>query len=226
MDLVKDIIKSIGFIILFSLPIFILDSDLIVFKFILDITGFKPFEGSVFWSFFAGVGTIGAIFITYFLYRTNQNQKEKAKINAIIDEIYHNLNIASMYYGSIENEEIQLIISVLNNLSDSQRYPNPTDAEINPYDHEFFDIYDGYDKHTFFQMGLTKQNFIPFKNLAITQAMATGEALILSKRIFLNLGHLNYSLVRLKLVIDRWNASNKNVSDSRIASELENRKRE
>ena len=224
MDILKEFIKCSFFVILFSLPIFFLDpeSSRNIFYYI----GVYPFRESVFWNFFAGFGTIVAIFITYTLYRTNEKTKEKAKFKAIIDEIYANLNIGSMYYTSINKDEIQLIISELNKLTQIQRYPNPTDADGNPFEHDLFSVYEGYDQNYFFEMAFNIKDFFSFKNVAISQAMATEEALILSKRIFLNLGHLDYSIKRMNMMIERWNSVNKSTTRETIQRLLENLKRE
>jgi hypothetical protein len=165
-----------------------------------------------FWNIMSGLGTIVAIIFILFTYRRYREEKitkEVAQVNTIIDEIYHNLNLAEIFFPKYGEPNINLIISELDNLSEVDRYPNPTDAIPPSADnHRLFSIYNEYNKDVFFNWDLPifLDKFILFKSNAITHAMATGNAaVLLSKRIFLNLGHLEYSLRRINNLYEEWN---------------------
>ncbi len=51
--------------------------------------------------------------------------------------------------------------------------------------------------------------------MAISQAMATGAAVILNTRIFLNLKHLDYSIGRMNVKTDGWNSLKKETMDDK-----------
>ena len=184
------------------------------------------------WVFISSFGTVVAVIfglITYFRYRKEKQQKIQAQINAIIDEIYHNLNLAIFWYGDMAQKEIKCIVSELDKLDQTKRYPNPTDETGDPLMHRLFlSAYDSYDPSNFFNIAIDKRILFPLRNDAIIQSMAAGSAAVtLSKRIFLNLGHLDYSIRRFNLHIDIWNSLNKvKILDSKLVEHLKKVKTE
>ena len=89
--------------------------------------GIRPFNATIFWSFFGGFGTIVAISIAYLHYNKTKKENEAAQLNAIVDEIYHNLNLSYTFSGKTTEGEVKFICSKLNNLSETERYPIPND---------------------------------------------------------------------------------------------------
>jgi len=191
----------------------------LLFKFIWSF-GIRPFNPSVFWTFVGGVGTICVILYTYRRYQKNQEEKEKAQINAIIDEICANFGLSRFMPKIRTEKEIKLIISELNNLSKTDKYPNPDEKKDKPLEHRLFSAYDNYDTRSFFNVTPERGNFFLLKNMAISQAMASGTGIILLPRIFLNLKHLDYSIRRLNIKTDQWNSLNKKLMDNKTIKDF------
>ena len=208
-------------IVFFSFLLFILlDND--TRNSILYATGVKPFNQTIFWNFFSGTGTIAAIAITYSLFTKRQREKEIAQINSIIDEIYHNTVVGGIFTEGTSEEEVKMIISELNNLTDIEKYPNPDDKKDGPFEHGLFSIFKNFDpkdRKKFLPKNAPRENIFPLKDSAISLALSTGTAVILSKRIYLNLSHLHYSIKRLNILIEDWNIRKKSsLSDETLFS--------
>ena len=175
--------------------------------------GLYPFRPEIFWNFFAGFGTIITIITTYVLYLSNQKSKENAQINAIISEIRHNLAISRTFSYEPNDIEVQKIINELKLLKEYSKYPNLDDRKKDTFNHELFKASGGFKS---FEISTRYQYIFYFKNEAIEQALSTGKALVLSKRIFLNLGHLDYSIQRVNLVIQRWNSREDRLAEASL----------
>ena len=114
----------------------------LISKFIWSITGIKPFNPSIFWTFIGGIGTVCAILYAYRRYRKDYERREKAQINAIIDEIYSNLGLARFAAKERTEKEIKLIISELDKLTQTSKYPNPDEKKYRHFEHRLFSAYD------------------------------------------------------------------------------------
>jgi len=202
-------------------------AKLILSKIIWSV-GVKPFNPGIFWTFFGGIGTIFAIFLAYYLYRKDIARKETAQINAIIDEIFSNIKLAFFAQKERKEKEIKYIIYEINKLTMTSKYPNPDEKKDSPFEHRLFSgCYDNYDPKKFFEVKIVRDDFFHFNNMAISQAMATGTASLLSSRIFLNLKHLDYSIKRLNIKIIEWNSLKKETLDQKtIQSYLQECKKE
>lgn len=177
----------------------------VIYKFV----GINPVQPDLFWNFFSGAGTILALIallLSIWKFKKDIRQKEIAQYNILIDELYHNLNLSSMFSPKLTTKSVEQLIGELNTLSLTERYPNPTDNFVNnaDYTHRLFSIFD---QNELKSTGMSEGKYIKFHNSAITEAMATGSAAILSnKRIFLNLGHLNYSINRMNSQYEYYNS--------------------
>lgn len=101
--------------------------------------------------------------------------------------------------------EVQTIISNLDRLSDIEKYPNPDEVPT-PFQHPLFQVFENFDHTTFFNSS-SPGRLSAYKTNAIANALSTGTAILLKPRIFINLGHLEFSINRIMDHIDHYNTS-------------------
>jgi hypothetical protein len=149
---------------------------------------------------FVSFTTIVSVFL-FLLQWLIVNKREKISyINVLIEELHHNLNIAGQYYYSYdEKETFKSIYNKLKSLNKYSIYPNPTDQNVTGFCF----------RNLVVKNALTNppSTIIKLKNKCISSLVTNGSFFshFSNKRIFINVGHLDYSIDRYNKLVDDYN---------------------
>lgn len=139
-------------------------------------------------------GLIWAIFWAIFGWNKNAFNRKKALVNALLQELRHNLSInENIFFKDPSSVELRYLYCRLDSLKKHDNYPNPTDG---------LELKHGYlRKNTFTwrAKGFPRSPlyFVSLEDQAKSRIVGSGEAIgLISDRIILNLGHLHYSVDR------------------------------
>lgn len=149
--------------------------------------------------------TIGGIVLAISQWMYNISVRQKTDLNGLLEEIHHNFNILGNFFLRYENEslffaKIYQILPKQNGLV----YPNPDNPNFNK---------------EFFKDCIQMQNSFPIlphkifylRKSFIEKAITSDNIFSLTKhRVFINLGHLYYSISRHNLNIEKYNSINDN----------------
>lgn len=147
---------------------------------------------------FVSFVTLGGIFIAISQWMYSIFIRRKTDLNGLLEEIHHNFNIAGTLF-LIYDDDIYWakIFNILNN-QDELIYPNPDNSY---FDNKYFSDCLEYSKRKKIPSGL-----INLTDSFIKSAITSDNIFSLSRRrIYLNLGHLNYSISRYNLIIKNYN---------------------
>lgn len=160
---------------------------------------------------FISLFTVIGILFGFYQWYESDKERDKANINALLEEIRHNLNRTEGGFikkidDEIKKEEFYREIHRILKNKKILKYPNPDDKN-----NEFECFYKKFKPE--------KNNFdrIRFINTTvgyISQACSSENVFSLKNhRIYINLGHLNFSLERYNLLLNDYNV---NVNESKF----------
>jgi len=153
-------------------------------------------------SIIASITTVIALGIALWQYCAVRSVQKKAFLNAIFDEIKHNLNIRRSLFFNIEsNVEYSKLNKLMDDLPMNAAYDNPTDSQKKKFElYKMLNIDPSNDLLPY----ATK--YLPINNNSIKTALSSGLAhRLLPDRIILNLGHLNYAIDRNRIRLESFN---------------------
>lgn len=143
--------------------------------------------------------TIGGIIIAITQWMYNISVRRGTDLNGLLEEIHHNFNISGDLFLQYRNEA--LFFAKIHRLLQMQAelvYPNPDNVKFdNQYFNDCFHI-----SNSPLPTGIIK-----LRNSFVNHSITSDNIFSLTKqRIYINLGHLGYSVSRHNLNIDRFNS--------------------
>lgn len=161
-------------------------------------------------STYVSIITVVTLVLAFMQWQKSEKFQRISDVNGLLEELRYNINVLGEIFFTI-NEKVfyTKLNSILSDLNNTLIYPNPSDSEETKDDlFKFINIqkYNG---------GLTSTNFqlIKLRNDFITSAISSKSYFNMEKsRIFMNLSHLNYSLMRYNIGIDAFNNKNINLN--------------
>lgn len=183
------------------------NNDLISFNFsnIKNIFFFNGIINSDGLKLYFSLFTVISLILFYWRWQTDNQAQKIADMNGLCEELRHNLNITdqfldydkNIFYSTIKKEISKL------NMNDLKKYPSPCDFQNNPSQYnELKNLV------TFKSAPSTSVNYFKLRNDFVNSAISSKTYFSLNnQRIFLNLGHLNYSIMRHNLNIEKFNSN-------------------
>jgi len=151
---------------------------------------------------FVSFATVGSIFLAYKQWRQELEFQKKTDINGLFEELRHNINIINETYLSFDKKVFFKSLSKqLDMMGDKKIYTNPTDSKELQNK-----MWDEFIKK---EMPKTrwKLRYMPLRDTYIQKAVSSKNIFSLSNnRIFLNLGHLYFSITRYNFNIATFNS--------------------
>lgn len=154
-------------------------------------------------STFVSIITVVTLVLAFLQWQKNEKFQRIADVNGLLEELRYNINVLGGLFFTMDEKKFYTKLNfILKNLNKTLTYPNPSDSdEIKIYFFKLIDIkkYDEEFTSTGFQL-------VKLRNDFITSAISSKSYFNLEKsRIFMNLSHLNYSLMRYNIGIDAFN---------------------
>lgn len=155
---------------------------------------------------FVSLVTILSILAAYFQWQFELNFKRKSDINGLLEELRHNVNIAGDLFVTFNSKEFyQFIFQEIDKMDKNKIYPNPTDST---------ERRDQLLKLITFNKKMVNNDLMPLRSNFIDNAISSQNIFALSNnRIFLNLGHLSYSIKRHNFYVNHFNADPNPIPD-------------
>ncbi|MCJ7542629.1 MAG: hypothetical protein MUO88_23515 [Desulfobacterales bacterium] len=148
---------------------------------------------------FVALATITSIMIAYSQWLYEINFQRKSDINGLLEELRHNVNIMGDLFVNYNPDEFYpALFNEIERMGENKIYPNPSDSKER--EGQLFKLI------SFINV---KVNFglMPLRNNFIENAISSKNIFSLSNnRIFLNLGHLHYSINRHNYYIKNFNS--------------------
>lgn len=149
----------------------------------------------------ASMGTLAALTWAIWSWQLTILRTKKSMINAIFEEIRHNLNIAeSLFVNKPKEVEVKFLYTKIRATKPKAIYPNPTDSEDNLKEMV---------KGTYFKdrPKVNPRSYLMLMRMNSLQDIVTkGDAVhLLGKRLFLNVHHLFYSINRFNEFVKHFN---------------------
>jgi len=149
-------------------------------------------------SIYVSIVTVLALLVALVQWKQNEDSMRKATINGLLEELRHNINMASYDFIRFDRSTFfRFIKERLRKLGPMSVYPNPTD--------------DGEDTKDLFSQILLVEidtnasvtKFLPLKSdFVATIANSMTFFKLKNKRLFLNLGHLEFSFRRYRTFLE------------------------
>ena len=143
-----------------------------------------------------------ALFFAYWQWRRKVFFDMKALFNSLLEEFHHNLNLRDGGFSrKLTADEIKEVYKLMDDkLSQGDiHYPNPTDIK-NPSLHPFMEMAV---TNKIFNAGYKSPGYMKLQSNAIETSLVSGLAVnYLPKRLYLNLGHIFFSIIRHNALID------------------------
>jgi hypothetical protein len=165
----------------------------------------------------SSIVTLIALIWAIVSWRLNIKRSKKAMINALFEEIRHNLVIVqSVFVNEPTTDELNYLHKRLNESGKKAIYPNPTDskeAQEVMIDGRYFKRYPDLKENAY---------LVEMRMNSLQDIVARGDAVhLLDKRLFLNIHHLFYSIGRYNVFVHRFNAKvEKKVSGEEVNMNL------
>jgi hypothetical protein len=148
-------------------------------------------------STYVSVITVLTLIIALLQWHNNNKFQRIADVNGLFEELRYNLNIVSNIFCQIDESKFYFNLNKKLESINTIIYPNPSDSDKN--------------KRELSQMIIitklhTDLRFMKLRNDFITSAISSKSYYNLHKsRIFMNLSHLNYSIMRHNMNVDYHN---------------------
>lgn len=148
---------------------------------------------------FVALVTVLSILAAYFQWQFELNFKRKSDINGLLEELRHNVNIVGDLFVTFNTQEFyQFIFKEINKMDNNKIYPNPTDST---------ERRDQLFKLISYNKKIVNSDIMPLRSNFIDNAISSQNIFALSNnRIFLNLGHLSYSIRRHNIYVNYYNS--------------------
>ncbi len=168
---------------------------------------------------FVALVTVLSVLVAYSQWQFELNFKRKSDINGLLEELRHNVNIIGGLLVNDNAEELRHNVNIIDGLfvnykarvfypfifkeidkmGNNKIYPNPSDLP---------DIKEQFYKVISFSNRSADSNLLmPLRSNFIDNAISSKNIFALSNnRIFLNLGHLSYSIRRHNIYINNFNS--------------------
>ncbi len=148
---------------------------------------------------FVALATILSILAAYFHWQFELNFKRKSDINGLLEELRHNVNIVGNLFVTFNSKEFyQYIFEEIDKMDKNKIYPNPTDST---------ERRDQLLRLITYNNEIVHGDLMPLRSNFIDNAISSQNIFALSNnRIFLNLGHLSYSIKRHNFYVNHFNS--------------------
>ena len=167
---------------------------------------------------FVALVTVLSVLVAYSQWQFELKFKRKSDINGLLEELRHNVNIIGGLFVNDNAEELRHNVNIIDGLfvnykardfypfifkeidkmGNNKIYPNPSDSP---------DIKEQLYKVISFSNMPVVSNLMPLRSNFIDNAISSKNIFALSNnRIFLNLGHLSYSIRRHNIYINNFNS--------------------
>jgi hypothetical protein len=148
--------------------------------------------------------TVVSLILFYWRWQTENQAQKIADINGFCEELRHNINLTEQFIDYDKHNFYTKIYTEISQMEKEKclKYPSPCDF--------YFTFPDKYKEYTnlvnFKPTPTIDFKFLKLRNDFITSAISSKTYFSLnSQRIFLNIGHLNYSITRYNLNIEMFN---------------------
>ena len=148
---------------------------------------------------FVALVTVLSILTAYFQWQFELNFKRKSDINGLLEELKHNVNIIGDLFVIFNARDFYpFIFKEIGKMGNNKIYPNPTDS-IERREQLF--------KFISYSNKIIDSDLMPLRSNFIDYAISSQNIFALSNnRIFLNLGHLSYSIRRHNFYVNNFNS--------------------
>ena len=146
---------------------------------------------------YVSIITVLSLLFAVYQWQSNNKNQRLADINCLLEELRHNVNILGELFLECDFKNLYKEISKeIDRMNDFKIYPNPTDNDSKQYK------YDKYIKYKNYNV----EDIVPIRCQFINTLLSSRQFYsITSKRIFLNLGHLKYSIDRHNTYVKQFN---------------------
>ncbi len=148
---------------------------------------------------FVALVTVLSVLVAYSQWQFELKFKRKSDINGLLEELRHNVNIIDGLFVNYKARDFYpFIFKEIDKMGNNKIYPNPSDSP---------DIKEQLYKVISFSNMPVVSNLMPLRSNFIDNAISSKNIFALSNnRIFLNLGHLSYSIRRHNIYINNFNS--------------------